>query len=159
EIDEAIKWEAGPGQSKEYFLAFSPGYNVDKLSITKAMISEAPELNDWEFLPAKPRKSWTTRTVYLPTQNGEIELNFDKWKYSLTSFNKGEFYDVNLTPDVLPELITNEEIERAGYFLVQSEIGQLMFLEFVDRVNIVFEPKTNLIEIDHLYDQLSDLTV
>jgi hypothetical protein len=154
-IHPDLNWEVGPGINKECFFAFSPSLNKELLAYTKELCESAPQLEGWEFFAAKPKKEWKERCIQL-TPNGEtVEYFFDEWRYYLTSFNNGEFFDVNLIPDD-KEYTDKESLEYAADLFVEFELGELMYMELIDRVNIIDPEKDNneTTEVKYLYDQL-----
>jgi hypothetical protein len=51
-------WEIGPGSEAYWFLAISPNGDERALPLTQAIVSAAPSVPGWEFLPHRPKKSW-----------------------------------------------------------------------------------------------------
>ena len=157
EFHPSIRWEIGPGLLKKKFLAFSPNLDVPALEITRMLAARAPDLADWEFFPAKPRKRWIRRRCEIKREHDVLDFNFDGWTYYLTKFNDGEFFDVNLIPYGYDN-IDRSDLEYAGSLLVEFELGELIYLELIDRVNIVMPSdlaqETN--EIRYLYEQLME---
>jgi hypothetical protein len=154
-FDPKLRWETGPSENETRFLAFSPGLDVQLLPVTEKLASAAPEVPGWLFLPAKPRKHWRSRAFTLNDSGKQpAHYNLDGWKYYLVAFKGGEFFDVNLIPSATDA--SELELQRLGDFLVQSELGEKIFLEFVDRVNIlrVGETEHPGNNIEYLYDQL-----
>lgn len=155
EIHPSLQWEAGPGINTHKFLAFSPNYDFDAVGYANELVESAPEIEGWEFLSGKPRKYWTKRQVKIKLAQELVFFDFDRWEYYLTSFNDGEFFDVNFVP-VGSELKSNFEIEFGGQFLAQSELGERLYMDVIDRVNIV-DPKDLTVEtnpIGDLYEQI-----
>ena len=103
------------------------------------MCQSSPKIEGWEFLAAKPRKAWNKCCVDL-TFDGEIkQYLFDDWKYGLISFNDGEFFDVNLIPGGR-NYDDSEALKYAADLFVEFELGELTYMELIDKVNII-EPK------------------
>ena len=159
-LHKDLNWEAGPGTKKECFFAFSPSLNRELLNYTQELCHKAPQLEDWEFLAAKPRKKWSERCIRL-TDDGETkEYFFDDWKYYLTSFNDGEFFDVNLVAGE-KSYDNKETLEYAADLFVEFELGELMYIELIDKVNVITPDKddNDLTEIKYLYEQLLEESI
>jgi hypothetical protein len=151
----SIRWEVGPYDDERSFFAFSPNLDPDLLPLTEALANSAPAVQGWVFLAARPRKRWHSRSIRMTSNNGtSARYELDNWLYYLTSFKNGEFFDVNLVP--FGTEASKPELQRLGELLVQSELGERIFIEFVDRVNIVSPEKLKHYgnKIDHLHDQL-----
>lgn len=73
----------------------------------------------------------------------------------LTSFNEGEFFDVNLVPYGCEENPA-EDLQYVAILFVEFELGERMFMEFVDRTNIVLASELNVFAntIENLHDQI-----
>jgi hypothetical protein len=156
QVHPGIRWEVGPFQEGKSFFVFSPNLDVKLLPATETLARSAPEVPGWVFLPAKPRKMWTSRSIEIAEGKGEVvRYNFDRWLYYLTSFKDGEFFDVNLVPCGYEDKPL-DDLQYAGSLFVEFELGERMFMEFVDRINIV--PPSELAEfgnkIEHLHDQI-----
>ena len=152
-ISPDIRWEAGPHDDGQSFFAFSPNNRLKLLALTTELAARAPTVPGWVFLPAKPRKRWHSRCIALQAGDGtERRFEMDDWLYSLTSFKGGEFFDVNLVPQ--GATATGDELEQVAHMLVEFELGERIFLEFVDRVNII--PRSALEHAGNRIAQLHD---
>lgn len=150
-----LRWEAGPDLDKAHFFALSPNRDPELLPVTVKLISDAPEHQDWSFYPVKPAKNWTARHIEAPVAGKQVHMNFDDWTYTLTSFQDGEFFDVNLyTPrdhDLEPEALRG-----FGDMFVESQLGEQLYMELIDRVTVQCSSDKK-ISIEHLRDQLQEL--
>src|SRR5690606_27660378 len=97
-INPKLRWEVGPSGHSESFLALSPNLSFELLEITKNLVKQAPNIPGWVFLPSKPRKNWSSRVIEIGCGSGTTRYVLDQWRYYLTKFNDGEFFDVNLVP-------------------------------------------------------------
>ena len=141
-INPDIRWEIGPGESTEYYFAFSPNLRAELLGLTNELAADAPKISGWEFLPAKPRKKLKRRRVKLKTAGKLHDVDYEKWEYFLTQFNNGEFFDVN----IIPYGHENKDQSDLLYFsslIVEFELGEELFIQAVDRVNIVLPNELN----------------
>jgi hypothetical protein len=75
--------------------------------------------------------------------------------YYLSSFSDGEFFDVNLVPCDYEDKPL-DDLKHAASLFVEFELGERMFMEFVDRTNIVLPADLKEFgnKIEHLHDQL-----
>jgi len=84
-------WEIGPMDKSLKFLAISPNLNEDFLSITRQIISLAPECEGWIFLPAKPAKG-LQEVFKMYNESGKlITVDTSQWQYVLYKFDDGTF--------------------------------------------------------------------
>lgn len=152
-IDARIRWEAGPRGEADAFLAFSPNRYPELLPVTENLAAAMPHVAGWQFLVAKPRKQWSARKV----RWSGVEYLLDDWRYRLVMFKGGEFFDVDLFTfdDSLDESLRS----RLGMFLVLSELGERLFMQAVDGVNVSTRPLAgeSSIEIGSLHEQLTGL--
>ncbi|MCW8879395.1 MAG: hypothetical protein OQJ89_01545 [Kangiellaceae bacterium] len=159
EIDPKLRWEVGPWKDSECFFAFSPSLNRDLLTLTEKLAANAPETQGWTFLPSKPRKNWKRRNIKTTFDGQKEEVNFDNWRYYLLSFNDGEFFDVNLIP---PKDCNKpvELLEHFGDLFVQFELGEKMFMDLIDRVNIIdpSECEEETYNVEDLFDHIKSTT-
>jgi hypothetical protein len=150
-VSPGIQWEAGPFDNDQRFFAFSPNNRRKLLELTTELASRAPAVKGWVFLPAKPRKQWHSRRIALRSGDGtDRTFEMDDWIYSLTSFKGGEFFDVNLVP--LGTVASPDELEQVAHMLVEFELGERLFLEFVDRVNIISQT-----DLEHSGNRIAQL--
>lgn len=155
EINPELRWEIGPGDRAEYFLAFSPALKEELLDITRMLVRKAPAIDGWELLPAKPKKRWASRRIRTVSRGERREYGFDGWRYYLTSFNNREFFDVNIIPVGYEEEPTGD-LQYAASLIVESELGEELFIDAIDQVNLVraSELKTDTDSIRDLYDHI-----
>ncbi len=130
-----LHWEVGPFSKEEKFFAFSPNLDFNLLPITYMLADKAPKISGWKFLSAKPKKNWKNRVITLRANGSVKKINCDNWRYYLTSFND-EFFDVNIVPDKNLDL-TAEELEYVADLFVEFELGEELYIEAIDRVNII----------------------
>lgn len=155
-IDPRIRWEVGPYNAERSFFAFSPNLKRELLPLTEALAKEAPEIPGWMFLSSKPRKQWKARVIEIKNAEGKVDrYNIDTWAYYLTSFNDGEFFDVNLVPYGCEESPL-DDLQYVASLFVEFELGERMFIEFVDRTNIVLPSELSVFanKIENLHDQV-----
>lgn len=158
ELDENIGWEIGPYNAPKKTFVLSP-IILENLAFTKNAISLAPELEDWIFLPSKPRKALKN----LNFTRGHTEVDGSNWLYRLTSFNEGEFVDIEIfirEKESPPE----NEISHFSELIVESLVGEELRLERIGNIktevipNAMNEEKLDhYTPIKHLYDHLQQV--
>jgi hypothetical protein len=155
-VSPRVKWEAGPWNDGRSFFAVSPNMNIDVVPIADQIVKFAPTVPGWVFLPAKPRKFWQRVVRFNASDGTQRAYDLSDWKYWLTSFNDGEFFDVNLVPGRAE--IPDSELQRLGELLAASELGEGVFLSQVGRVNILSrdDRSTETTSIEHLHAQFME---
>jgi hypothetical protein len=154
-IDSNIRWEVGPLDQHTNFFAFSPNFDIANIPLTIKLAECAPSLDHWVFLPSKPRKNWTSRAIMIKTDGAFVEYDLNNWLYYLTSFNDGDFFDINLVPCGY-ENKPIDELEYVGSLFCEFELGEKLFIELVDRVNIILPSQLEFFgnKVENLYEQL-----
>jgi hypothetical protein len=153
EIDPRVRWEAGPYGEHDAYLAFSPNFHNDLLPVTETLAKAMPTIQGWHFLGAKPKKQWSVRKVLL---NG-VEYFFDDWRYRLVSFKDGAFFDIDFF--TFDESIEEHAPAGLGVFLASSEMGEKLFMQAIDQVNVSTRPEIGeaSIHVETLYEHIVDL--
>lgn len=133
-LGAGLGWEIGPGLKQESLFVISPNRDAARLRITKAVVEKAPIVEGWEFHAAKPPKNWRHQ---LETKLGSdvIKLDFTDWKYLLTSYNRGEFYDLALIPDRRYRW-SNDILSRCGVLFVEGAIGEELLIERIGKIRV-----------------------
>lgn len=155
-LGDGFVWEVGPNKSGEFQFVISPNGNLERLRLTKKIVSLSPKLEKWSFCSAKPKKEWD-RHLELYKNNEKITVNFSEWKYFLTGFDNNSFFDVNFVLKPVSELVNVDFYELAGLF-VEAELGEELMMDIIDKINIFNElasdQEYDLTEAVHLYDHL-----
>lgn len=128
-----LDWEIGPHDGRTSYFALSPAGDRTQLTRTRAIVARAPTLDGWQFLPAKPPRSWMLQfTVATPA--GEVAIDGGEWECVLR--RRGGHMLVDLRPPSAPAL-TDDDAATAAYILVDGELGEQARLEHVEDVAIV----------------------
>jgi hypothetical protein len=90
-IAEDMNWEIGPYNHPDKTFVLSPTIR-ENLSLSRAAIALAPNIRGWVFVPAKPAKDLLT----LSFEADGFKVNANEWRYRMTSYNDGEFVDIEL---------------------------------------------------------------
>jgi hypothetical protein len=90
-IAEDMNWEMGPYNYPDQTFVLSPTIR-ENLSLSRAAVALAPNIKGWVFVPAKPAKE----LLSLSFEAHGFQVNADDWRYRMTSYNDGEFVDIEL---------------------------------------------------------------
>ena len=127
ETTDALNWEMGPYYHPGYTLVLSPTVR-ENLPFTKRMVSEAPVIPDWHFLPAKPPKNLLKLHFELP----HASVCADDWRYVLLAYPDG-FMELDiLIPANAP--FSDSQDPLICDLLVESLIGEAARLEHIGRI-------------------------
>lgn len=129
-IQSELCWELGPYHDPDHTLVISPA-SRDNLSLAEQVVVAAPSIAGWHFLSAKPPKRLTGLVIQLPEQDAEVCA--DNWVYRLTSYNHGEFFDIEVFTDA-PPAIKDDDLQILTHKLIESLIGERLYLERVGAV-------------------------
>ena len=147
-----LNWEIGPYYHPEKTFVLSPTIRAN-LPLTRTTIARAPRLDGWRFLHAKPRKDLTSLRY---EANGH-SVNADEWLYRMTTYNGGEFVDIELFSPGADDLPTGHE-QLFCELAVESLIGEELRLDRVGYLQpCLLAADTDsggLTELQHLYDHL-----
>lgn len=157
-LHDGLGWEVGPGNETEYQFVISPNRNRERLLVSRAIVRQAPDLPEWKFFHAKPPKSWNMELEILDGDR-RVRASCRHWQYRLTAFDGGAFFDIDFYPVPL-EPFSKNTYQKLGVLLVEGEIGEELFIERVDRVNVHSDtgelPADGLTPAVHLYQHLLD---
>ncbi|HWQ91719.1 MAG TPA: hypothetical protein VN673_08610 [Clostridia bacterium] len=140
--DGSLSWEIGPGLHAPFCLVISPGGQKVLLPITKAIISQAPQVEGWEFQPAKPPKKWSPCFSFESTTGGQITVDATKWEYLLLEY-PDRLYEILIKTTGSSE-ITQQDKGTAAEIVVDGTLGELKRLEAVYAIEIVEEFREDL---------------
>jgi hypothetical protein len=86
-LNFGLRWEVGPGKTKENSFTISPSGDNEKIELTKEFIRLSPTIGSWEFYNFKqPKVNWDK--LELPEDN--INITADKWRYILLKYEDGK---------------------------------------------------------------------
>jgi hypothetical protein len=132
-IEPNLNWEIGPYFDPEFALVVSPSIR-ENIELAKEVICAAPQIAGWHFLPAKPPKQMTRLVITLPFRP-EVEICGDEWSYRLTSYNNGEFFDIEVFTDA-PSSMLQEDLTVLTHCLIEALIGEFVYLEKIEAVTV-----------------------
>jgi hypothetical protein len=128
-VRDDLSWEIGPGTSKANRLIISPNLSPELYPLTKAIVSIAPEIGDWEFSPARLPKQWDY-VLELKTNAKMINIDVSKWKFVLLKYPAGEI-EIVLTGDNLVGT-DKEQRDLLAALVLENCLGEAVILEAID---------------------------
>ena len=159
-LHKGLGWEIGPGKQKENQFVVSPNRDQQRLEITRKIVQEAPTLPSWEFFHAKPRKSWNYE-IELLEKNRTISISAQNWEYRLIGFSNNSFFDIEFFTDYFDQNIDDMTYQKFGVLIVESEIGEELLIERLDRINVYLKKEDllqdGLTPVQYLYEHLQSL--
>jgi hypothetical protein len=133
-IQSQLNWEMGPYHHPDNTLVISPTVR-DNIKVAQKIVDAAPSIPGWHFLPAKPPKELIRLTMGLPGIAG-ADVCGDEWVYRLTSYNKMEFFDIDVFTDYAGPM-SNSHLELLIRRLIESLVGELLYLDKIAGVKVM----------------------
>lgn len=130
ELDSAIAWEVGPGTVAPNRLALSPNLDRALLPLTREIVRLAPRIEDWEFLPSRPRKDWLPRFRLECDDGSELDVDASQWQFLLLVHPDGE-REVVLVGESAERVPASQQWTAAAIVL-EGMVGEELLLERVD---------------------------
>ncbi|GJM35635.1 MAG: hypothetical protein DHS20C18_46360 [Saprospiraceae bacterium] len=132
-----IAWEIGPGQNKPFHFTISPNGNKDLLRRNKALMRAAPELEDWEFNPAKPVRA--DRLQFSLYDNYMIEQSVDASGWQSVLLKKAD-QSIALLLEANTIATLDEDTQlTAGQMVVINLLGEEAKINHVSKIEVVVE--------------------
>ena len=128
-IAREMTWEMGPYCDPHDAMVLSPTTR-ENIPIAKRAVALAPTLDGWCFLPARPPKELLSLEFVV---DGE-SVNADTWRYRLTSYNRGEFVDIEILFDRANAPPTEQDVTFCE-LVVEALIGEEMRLDRVGYID------------------------
>jgi hypothetical protein len=126
-IQPSLNWELGPYRHPEQTLIISPTIR-ENLKLSEDVVTAAPEVAAWHFLPAKPPKQLNSLVMKLPGRQG-AEVCADDWMYQLTAYNQMEFFDIEVFTDTAADRVEKTNLLLLTRLLIEALVGERLFLE------------------------------
>ena len=133
EIEPKLNWEIGPYFDPDITLVVSPSIR-ENIELAKEVIRAAPQIAGWHFLAAKPPKRMTRLVMTLPLRP-DAEICGDEWAYRLTSYNNGEFFDIEIFTDA-PSSMLQDDLIVLTHCLIEALVGEFVYLERIGAVTV-----------------------
>ncbi len=136
QLGDELSWEVGPGLSKPWQLVISPNLDPDRLHLTKAIVSRAPTLPDWEFHASRQPKDWNYQ-LELGDAPKAIHIDASEWTFVLLRYPDGA-HEILLHARNLPTL-TDDQRWQAAAITLESILGEEAVLEKAGEFELVEE--------------------
>lgn len=124
QIEPRLNWEMGPYHHPDNTLVISPSER-ENIGLAQRVVAAAPALAGWHFLPAKPPKELNHLAMELPGVPG-AEVCGDEWVYRLTSYNKMEFFDIEVFTDYVGPA-ADHHLELLTRRLIECLVGEFIW--------------------------------
>jgi hypothetical protein len=129
QVAKGLGWEMGPYSLPNHTLVLSPG-SRELAALCRTLIGLAPKVDGWRFLAGKPAKD----LISICFEIAGLQVCADGWFYRLTSYNKGEFVDI----DLLYQASDAPPLGKEAVFcelVIEALVGEMTALERVGYVN------------------------
>jgi hypothetical protein len=136
-----LGWEIGPGAKKRNFLAFTLNGDPGNLDLVSDILTQAPTMPRWEFRAGRPRRDHFGQIVFRHGAGQQVTIDLQEWRYVLTEYNHGEFFDIGIATKQQLRLdsLAKQQVLRTA---VQAALGEIQMMKYVDHVDFVEEPTT-----------------
>ena len=131
-VDPQLAWEIGGGKKRPYLLTLSAEGNPNLRQIAALMISEAPELGEWEFYSSRPSRP-APKIVELP-ESGE---RFDTTHWEFVPIERPERgrLDLVVIDDQLAQSDDESALKAVSLYLDQL-LGEDTVESWIGRFNV-----------------------
>jgi hypothetical protein len=142
-IAQGTSWEIGPYSLPDHAFVLSPGTRKE-LAAVKAAVARAPRVRGWHFIACKPPKDLLSLTFELVNVSN-ASTNADSWVYRMTSYNGGEFADLEIffEPSAAPSLGKEGTLCE---LVVEALLGEELRLDRIGAITPVSVPDVRAIE-------------
>lgn len=151
-IAPGTNWEIGPYSLPDNALVLSPGTR-EELPAVKAAVARAPQVSGWHFVACKPPKDLLSLTFEL----ANVSTNADAWVYRMTSYNEGEFVDLEIFFEPTAAPPSGKEGTLCE-LVVEALVGEELRLDRIGAITPVSVPNLRAIQnttaIQHLRPHL-----
>ncbi|MEZ0300212.1 MAG: hypothetical protein ACAI35_27465 [Candidatus Methylacidiphilales bacterium] len=133
-ISEVQHWEIGPGIRKQAALSFQL-VKLENIPIIQAFVDMSPAevLANWEINAGRPPKIWSGTFEFQDL----FTLDTNMWRYVLTSYQDGAFYDIEINASSWPAAMTSEERLSAAWLALEFYLGERVLLEKIGHVEVL----------------------
>jgi hypothetical protein len=139
-IAEDMDWELGPYHHPDNTFVLSPSVR-DNLPASRAAIAKAPNIPGWFFEPAKPAKELLS--LFFEAEGYAVCA--DEWRYRLTSYNSGEFVDIEIFYDSSTSPPATHE-QMFCELVVEAILGEELRLDRVGELTSMLVSHVGVIE-------------
>jgi hypothetical protein len=134
ELDPALSWEVGPGETTEWQLVISPNLDRDLRELAARIVAQAPAVPGWQFHSARRPKNWEYK-FDLETADGVQTLDASSWRFVLLQYPDGA-REIVLEGPGAAKLAENDRRQAAAIAL-ESILGEEVLIDHVDDFDFV----------------------
>jgi hypothetical protein len=127
-LSDRLGWELGPYALPNYSFVISPECRED-VALARRIAEAAPKIDRWTIFCGKPPKDLTSLTFEVAGR----ETCCDDWRYRMTSYNRGEFVDLEIFFEEANAPPAGDEMELCE-LAVEALVGQAVSLERVGHI-------------------------
>lgn len=128
-------WDIEEGQSRPWSLVISPNSDPELLEISGDIVARAPELSDWEFHPARPRKAQPLKFQVYDEAMDLQWVDASNWRYVLIPAGDEQFSLVVETNGNTH--LSEETLQKAAQHLVTCLVGEEITILHLPRMRVV----------------------
>ena len=142
DVAPELSWEIGPGRVKPLQFVLSPNLDREFRDLARSIIAQAPEVDQWEFYPARQPKEWNYVLELVRDDNNQrVRIDASNWTFVLLEYPEGD-REILLKGSNLPALEDSERWQ-AGAMALESLLGEDLLLDTVDEFELVdrLEPR------------------
>lgn len=117
-----LSWDVEKGNKKSWSFTISPNGEPELLKITKEIITNAPELENWEFNYAKQAKKWDRKLSIYDFEMELHQIDITNWEFLVTNNSNGMFDLLIEAPNT--KHLDKETCNSVANIAVINEIGE-----------------------------------
>lgn len=129
-----LTWDIEVGEAKPWSLVISPNGDPELLEVSRSIMEQAPDLADWEFHPARPRKAQSLQFEAYDENMDLQPVDATPWRYVLQPAGDGQFSLVVATGT---SRLSEETLQKAADHLVTCLIGEEVRINYVPRMRVM----------------------
>lgn len=151
-----FSWHIEMGEMKDWAFIISPNGDEELLKETREIISQAPELESWEFHYYKQSKIWNGKLSLYDSEYEIVEIDSSEWEFVLKK-NSSHKFDLYFSANNI-EHIDEETVKTAANLVVINEIGEEKRILNIERINFLTSANEEMINTKHI-SQLKELII
>ena len=154
-----FSWEIGLGTHKPWFLTISPNGDRDLMMISKDIMANAPDFENWEFNYSKPAKDWDREFELYDDNMIKQKINASNWKCVALKSEDG--IEIILEAGNIAHL-DNDTARTAADIVVVNEIGEeskilnICSIDIVNQLDNAHDSRKT--EINNLRKHLNEIS-
>jgi hypothetical protein len=135
-LHSKLSWETGPGLNKPWQLVISPSLDRNMRAVTERIVKMAPEIDSWEFHPARQAKEWNYKFEFCTSNRTFVDIDASEWTFILLRYPDG-YTEILLKGFNLPDSFTQDDRWHAAAIALEGVLGEDLFLRAVDSFELV----------------------